>query len=127
MVCFSTFIMFITLYSSDYYCIIHLPYFIVPQLDTFTITAISTSAIKATWNVFTEILVDNYTLQYIRLCDNMSYTKTFDAFSDGTVVSGLNQGLQYLVSLTPMNCLGAGIGATKMIYLNSIGILFIEQ
>ena len=62
------------------------------------------------WTIPEGDIIDNYTLTVTRLCDNVMFiptniSNTFNNIS----ISGFSSGLQYTVSIIPLNILGTGM------------------
>ena len=67
-------------------------------------------------------LVDNYTVSYTRLCDNIKGTILIgNGSSNSTVIDSLSPGLQYSISITAANLLGRGIERTGIVTLEVNG------
>ena len=66
------------------------------------------------WDILNS-LVDNHTVSYTRLCDNIKGTVIIvNGTSDKTVIENLYPGLQYSISITATNLLGKGIEKNRL-------------
>ena len=71
------------------------------------------------WNALPTSIIDNYTVIYTRLCDNEKETITIEhGTSNSTTIYNLYPGLQYSISITPVNILGEGMEMTDTVTLN---------
>ena len=79
------------------------------------------------WDILNS-LVDNHTVSYTRLCDNIKGTVIIvNGTSDKTVIENLYPGLQYSISITATNLLGKGIEKTDYATLVGNGKNFITN
>ena len=91
----------------------------VPELEYFSIHPINTSSIMIYWNVLPNRIIDNYTVIYTRLCDNEKKTITIEhGTSNSIAIYNLYPGLQYSISIIPVNILGEGMEMTDTVTLN---------
>ena len=73
-------------------------------------------------------LVDNYTISYTRLCDNIKRTLFIgNGTSNSTVIDSLYPGLQYSISITATNLLGKGMERSVSVTLKADGMCFITK
>ena len=71
------------------------------------------------WNALPNRIIDNYTVIYTRLCDNEKETITIEhGTSNSTAIYNLYPGLQYSISIIPVNVLGEGMEMTDTVTLN---------
>ena len=71
------------------------------------------------WNTLPSIIINNYMVIYTRLCDNKKKTVTIEhGASNSTEIYNLYPGLQYSISITPVNILGEGMKMTDTVTLN---------
>ena len=84
---------------------------IVPSISSFEAQSTTSDSIKLSWTIPEGNIIDNYTLTVTRLCDNVVFTPTTGINSNETqyTITGLYSGLQYTVSIIPLNILGTGI------------------
>ena len=70
-------------------------------------------SITLSWTIPEGNIIDNYTLTVTRLCDNVVFTQTTGINGHGNeshyTITGLYSGLQYTVSIIPLNILGTGM------------------
>ena len=68
----------------------------------------TSDSIILSWTVPEGNIIDNYTLTVTRLCDNVVFTPTTGINGNKTqyTITGLYSGLQYTVSIIPLNILG---------------------
>ena len=73
------------------------------------------------WNT-SNCLVDNYTVSYTGLCDNIKGTILIgNGTLSSTVINSLSPGLQYSISITAANLLGKGMERTDSVTLEGNG------
>ena len=73
-------------------------------------------------------LVDNYTVSYTRLCDNIKGTLFIgNGTSNSTVIDSLYPGLQYSISISAVNLLGEGMERNDSVTLEADGMWFITR
>ena len=91
----------------------------VPELASFFIHPINTSSIIIYWNVLPNRIIESYTVIYTRLCDNEKKTITIEhGTSNSIAIYNLYPGLQYSISIIPVNILGEGMEMTDTVTLN---------
>ena len=71
----------------------------------------TSDSITLSWTIPEGVSIDNYTLTVTGLCDNVVFTQTTGINGAFTIfpISGFNSGLQYTVSIIPLNILGTGM------------------
>ena len=71
------------------------------------------------WNALPNRIIDNYTVIYTRLCDNEKETITIEhGTSNSIAIYNLYPGLQYSISIIPVNILGKGMEMTDTVTLD---------
>ena len=71
------------------------------------------------WNVLPNRIIESYTVIYTRLCDNEKKTITIEhGTSNNIAIYNLYPGLQYSISIIPVNILGEGMEMTDTVTLN---------
>ena len=93
------------------------------MVSSFNAQPLTPTSAMVSWDISNSI-VDNYTVSYTRLCD--SFVKTFfieNSRSNSTNLTDLYSGLQYSISVIPVNILGKGIENTKIVTLEEAGML----
>ena len=79
------------------------------------------------WNT-SNSLVDNYTVSYTRLCDNIKGTLFIgNGTSNSTVIDSLYPGLQYSISITATNLLGKGLERNVSVTLEADGMCHVTR
>ena len=83
----------------------------VPFLSSFGAQSTTSDSITFSWTIPEGNIIDNYTLNVTRLCDNVVFSPTTGINSNDTqyTITGLYSGLQYTVGIIPLNILGTGI------------------
>ena len=69
--------------------------------------------------------LDNYTVVTTRLCDNVVSSLTFDGTLTKLSLEGFSSGLQYTISITPVNMLGEGMETIRNITLQENGMFML--
>ena len=93
---------------------------IVPSISSLNCSSTASDSITLSWTIPEGNLIDNYTLTVTRLCDNVVFTPTTGINGNKTqyTITGLHSGLQYTVSIIPLNILGtemeSNVNATVM-------------
>ena len=76
----------------------------------------TSDSITLSWTIYIPegVSIDKYILTVIRLCDNVVFTPTTDINGNETqyTITGVYSGLQYTVSIIPLNILGTGMEST---------------
>ena len=93
------------------------------MVSSFNAQPLTPTSAMVSWDISNSI-IDNYTVSYTRLCD--SFVKTFfieNGGSNSTDLTDLYSGLQYSISVIPVNILGEGIKNTKIVTLEETGML----
>ena len=84
----------------------------VPSISSLEANSTTNDSITLSWTIPEGNIIDNYTaLSVTRLCDNVVFTQTTGIISNKTqyTITGLYSGLQYTVSIIPLNILGTGM------------------
>ena len=84
---------------------------IVPSISSLEAQSTTSDSITLSWTIPEGNIIDNYTLTVTRLCDNVVFTPTTGINGNETqyTITGLYSGLQYTVSIIPLNILGTGM------------------
>ncbi len=84
---------------------------IVPSISSLEPQSTTSDSISFSWTIPEGNIIDNYTLTVTRLCDNVVFTPTTGINDNDTqyTITGLYSGLQYTVSIIPLNILGTGM------------------
>ena len=100
--------------------------FLVPSLSSLDGQSTTSDSITLSWTIPEDDVVDNYTVTVTRLCDNVVLPSTTSNDTQYTI-TGLHSGLQYTVSIIPLNILGSGMesnvnvtvmeGTGKLLYI----------
>ena len=71
----------------------------------------TSDSVTLSWTVPEGNIIDNYTLTVTRPCDNVVFTPTTGINGMFTIlpIGGFFSGLQYTVSIIPLNILGTGM------------------
>ena len=81
----------------------------VPLITSLNVQPLTPTSVIVSWDS-SNSLVDNYTVSYTRLCDNIKGTVLIgNGTSSSTVIDSLYPGFQYSISITATNLLGKGI------------------
>ena len=97
--------------------------FTVPIISSFNVHPLTSTSVMLSWSVPVTSVIDSYTVVVTRICDNTEIT-TVSFLSDVITsysIKDLSSGLQYNVSIKPVNILGEGIKQTESITLPGIG------
>ena len=83
----------------------------VPSISSLETQSTTSNSITLSWTIPEGNSIDKYTLTVTRLCDNVVFTPTTGINSNETqcTITGLYSGLQYTVSIIPLNILGTGM------------------
>ena len=83
----------------------------VPSISSLEAQSTTNDSITLLWTIPEGNIIDNYTLTVTRLCDNVVFTPTTGINGNETqyTITGLYSGLQYTVSIIPLNILGTGM------------------
>ena len=68
----------------------------------------TSDSITLSWTIPEDDFIDNYIVTVTRLCDNVVLPSTTSNDTQYTI-TGLHSGLQYTVSIIPLNILGSGM------------------
>ncbi len=84
---------------------------IVPSISSFEAQSTTSDSITLSWTIPEGNIIDNYTATVTRLCDNEVFPPTTGINGNETqyTSTGLYSGLQYTVSIIPLNILGTGM------------------
>ena len=94
----------------------------VPSLVTVTAQTLNSSSVMVSWEVSKYSIVDNFTVSYICLCDNVRGSMLLvNGTSNSTVIDSLSPGLQYSISIIAANLLGKGMKRTVTVTLEGSG------
>ena len=94
----------------------------VPLITLFNVQPLTSTSVMASWDT-SNSLVDNYTVSYTHLCDNIKRTLFIvNGTSDSTVIDSLSPGLQYSISITATNLLGKGLERNVSVTLEADGM-----
>ena len=97
----------------------------VPLITSLNVQTLTPTSVMVSWDS-SNSLVNNYTVSYTRLCDNIKGTLFIENGSSNTstVINSLSPGLQYSISITATNLLGKGIERTDSVTLKADGMCF---
>ena len=94
----------------------------VPLITSLNVQPLTPTSVMVSWDT-SNSLVDNYTVSYTRLCDNVIWTLFIvNGTSNSTVIDSLYPGLQYSISITATNLLGKGMERTDSVTLKADGM-----
>ena len=79
------------------------------------------TSITINWDISNNSIIDNYTVSYRRLCDNVEGSVFIGGSSTTETISGLSSGLLYTVSIIPVNILGKGMERTNNVTVQKDG------
>ena len=97
----------------------------VPLITSLNVQPLTPTSVIVSWDTSNR-LVDNYTVSYTRLCDNIKGTVIIEnGLSNSTVITSFYPGLQYSISITATNLLGEGMERTDSVTLKADGMWFI--
>ena len=97
----------------------------VPLITSLNVQPLTLTSVMVSWNS-SNSLVDNYTISYTGLCDNINGTVFIvNGASNSTVIDSLSPGLQYSISITATNLLGKGMERNDSVTLEADGMWFI--
>lgn len=79
-------------------------------------------SVLSSWILSPGSVVDNYTLSFVRLCDNITFpTITFNGNTMSTAISYLLNGYEHKFSLSVANTLGTGVIITNNVVVFETG------
>ena len=78
------------------------------------------TTILISWVIPDTSIIDNYTVTVTRLCDNI-VLPSYIVNGRNTVLTGLSSGLEYTVSIVPVNILGKGMERTDNVTVQENG------
>ena len=80
----------------------------VPSISSLEAQSTTSDSVTLSWTIPEGNIIDNYTLTVTRLCDNVVFNPTTGINGMFTIIpiSGFSSGLQYTVSIIPLNILG---------------------
>ena len=81
----------------------------VPSISSLEVQSTTSDSITLSWTIPEGNIIDNYTVTVIRLCDDIMFPPTIGINDTQHTITGLHIGLQYTVSIIPLNILGAGV------------------
>ena len=94
----------------------------VPLITSLNVQPLTPTSVMVSWDT-SNSLVDNYTVSYTRLCDNIKGTLFIEnGTSNSTVIDSLYPGLQYSISITAANLLGKGMERNVSVTLEADGM-----
>ena len=94
----------------------------VPSVAAVTAQNLTPRSVMIFWIVSNYSIIDNFTVSYIGLCDNVRGSMLLEnGISNSTVLSSLSPGLQYSISITAANLLGRGMERTVNVTLEGSG------
>ena len=100
-------------------------FLIVPLITSLNVQPLTPTSAMVSWDT-SNSLVDNYTVSYTRLCDNIKGTILIgNGSSNSTVIDSLSPGLQYSISITATNLLGKGMERNDSVTLKADGMCLI--
>ena len=74
------------------------------------------------WDTANYSIIDNYTVSYINLCDNVKRLLLIENFSlNNITIDMVYPGLQYLISVVAFNTFGKGIEMNDSVILEGSG------
>ncbi len=84
---------------------------IVPSISSLVAQSTTSDSITLSWTIPDSNIIDNYTLTVTRLCDSVVFPPTtgINGMDTQYTITGLSSGLQYTVSIIPLNILGTGM------------------
>ncbi len=82
-----------------------------PSISSVEAQSTTSDSVTLSWTIPEGNIIDNYTLTFTRLCDNVVFTPTTDINGNATeyTITNLYSGLQYTVNIIPLNILGTGL------------------
>ena len=94
----------------------------VPSLAAVTAQTLTSRSVMVSWKVSNYSIIDNFTVSYTRLCDNIKGTVLIEnGISESILIDSLYPGLQYSISITAANLLGKGMEGTVTVTLEESG------
>ena len=94
---------------------------IVPLINLLNVRPLTPTSVMVSWDT-SNSLVDNHTISYTRLCDNIEGTPSIvNGTSKSRVIDSLSPGFQYSISITTANLLGKGMERTVNVTLEGSG------
>ena len=94
----------------------------VPLVATVTAQTLTSRSVMVSWKVSNDSIIDNFTVSYISLCNNVRGSLLLEnGTSNSTVINSLYPGLQYSISITAANLLGKGMERTVTATLEGNG------
>ena len=94
----------------------------VPSVATVTTQTLTSRSVMVSWKVSNYSIIDNFTVAYISLCDNVRGSMLLEnSTSNSTVIDSLYPGLQYSISITAINILGKGMERNVTVTLEGTG------
>ena len=86
---------------------------VVPLIESFEVQSNTPSSIMISWQIPSTSIIDNYTVTLTNLCDNVVLPQyEIDGNFTSLPITGLLSGLQYTVSIKPVNTFGKGMETT---------------
>ena len=85
----------------------------VPSVAAVTAQTLTSRSVMVSWKVSNDSIIDNFTVSYISLCNNVRGSLLLEnGTSNSKVINSLYPGLQYSISITAANLLGRGMERT---------------
>ena len=99
----------------------------VPLITSLNVKPLTPTSVMVSWDS-SNSLVDNYTVSYTRLCDNIKGTVIVgNGTSNSTVIDSLYPGLQYSISITAANLLGRVMKRNDSVTLEADGMCYVTR